>query len=350
MTLVRTLLADDHTVVRAGLRNALEVLPEIEIVGEVGDGLKLLDAIARMSIDLLVMDVSMPDFDPISAVRQIREKHPSIKILVVSAYNDESYVVGLLKAGANGYHLKDQPLADLQLAAQRVLSGERWISGKLIDRLLSHQGTVQQADVPYLTRRQRELLRLISQGADNRNIAQALDLSVKTVENHLTALYRVLGVDSRLKALNYILRHPELLATTGHEMAETREPAKGGHELIILIVDDNARYRQQLGRLVGKVYPSAILYEAENINEALSLSKQTQPQLAFVDVVLNDEDGIQCARKLKVVSPLTRVVVISAYPDKEFRRQALSAGVVAFLDKKDLDTASMQQVVEDALR
>lgn len=349
MTLVRTLLADDHTVVRAGLRNALEVLPDLEIVGEVGNGLELMEAIARMPIDLLVMDVSMPDFDPIAAVGQIREKYPAIKILVVSAYNDESYVVGLLKAGANGYHLKDQPLADLQLAAQRVLSGERWISSKLIDRLLSHQGAVRQSDVPYLTRRQRELLRLISQGADNRNIAQSLDLSVKTVENHLTALYRVLGVDSRLKALNYILRHPELLANAGHEMAEAHEPAKG-HGLVILIVDDNARYRQQLGRLVGKVYPSATIYEAENINEALSLSKQTQPQLAFVDVVLNDEDGIQCARKLKTVSPHTRVVVISAYPDKEFRRQSLSAGVVAFLDKKDLDTASMQQVVEDALR
>ncbi|MBI2332244.1 MAG: response regulator transcription factor, partial [Chloroflexi bacterium] len=99
---VRVLLADDHTVVRAGLRNALEVLPNLEIVGEVGNGVELMDAVSRMSIDLLVMDASMPDFEPISAVQQIREKHPGIKILVVSAHNDEAYVVGLLKAGANG--------------------------------------------------------------------------------------------------------------------------------------------------------------------------------------------------------------------------------------------------------
>ncbi|MBI3169401.1 MAG: response regulator [Chloroflexi bacterium] len=347
---VRVLLADDHTVVRAGLRNALEVLPNLEIVGEVGNGVELMDAVSRMSIDLLVMDASMPDFEPISAVQQIREKHPSIKILVVSAHNDEAYVVGLLKAGANGYHLKDQPLADLQLAAQRVLNGERWISSNLIDRLLNRQAITPPPNMPYLTRRQRELLRLISQGADNRNIAQTLDLSVKTVENHLTALYRVLGVDSRLKALNYILRHPELLASTGQEMAETHTSTKGGQELVLLIVDDNARYRQQLGRLVGKIYPAATLYEAENVAEALSLSKQVQPQLAFIDVVLDDEDGIQCARRVRAASPLTRVVVISAYPDREFRRQALSAGVVAFLDKKDLDTESMRQVIEDALR
>lgn len=349
MSPVRVLLADDHTVVRAGLRNALEVLPNLEIVGEVGNGIELMDAISRLPIDLLVMDVSMPDFEPLSAVHQIKEKYPAIKILVVSAYNDESYVVGLLKAGASGYHLKDQPLADLQLAAQRVLTGERWISSNLIDRLLTRQGSAPLNNLPYLTRRQRELLRLISQGADNRNIAQTLDLSVKTVENHLTALYRVLGVDSRLKALNYILRHPELLASTGQEMAESNAQVKD-RELILLIVDDNARYRQQLGRLVGKIYPAVTLYEAENISEALSIGKQVQPQLAFVDVVLDDEDGIQCARKLKAVSPLTRVVVISAYPDREFRKQALSAGVVAFLDKKDIDTASMQQVLEDALR
>lgn len=349
MVPVRVLLADDHTVVRAGLRNALEGLSDLEIVGEVGDGLELMDAVSRLSIDLLVMDASMPDFEPNSAVRQIKEEHSNIKILVVSAHNDEAYVVGLLKAGANGYHLKDQPLADLRLAVQRVLNGDRWISGNLIDRLLNRQGSSPLPNIPYLTRRQRELLRLISQGADNRNIAQTLDLSIKTVENHLTALYRVLGVDSRLKALNYILRHPELLASTGQEMAESHSQAKG-RELVILIVDDNARYRQQLGKLVGKIYPAVTLYEAENVSEALSLGRQVQPQLAFIDVVLDDEDGIQCARKLKASSPLTRVVVISAYPDREFRRQALSAGVVAFLDKKDLDTESMRQVLEDALR
>ncbi len=349
MSLVRVLLADDHTVVRAGLRNALEVLPSLEIVGEVGNGVELMTALSQLKVDLLVMDVSMPDFDPIAAVQQIKEKDPDIKVLVVSAYNDESYVVGLLKAGANGYHLKDQPLSDLQLAAQRVLGGEKWITGSLIDRLLTRPGASPQPSVPYLTRRQRELLRLISQGADNRNIAQTLDLSVKTVENHLTALYRVLGVDSRLKALNYIIRHPELLASTGQEMVEAHGQVKD-QELVILIVDDNTRYRQQLGRLVGKIYPSVTIYEAEDISEAVSLSKQVQPQLAFVDVVLNDEDGIQCARKVKAASPKTRVIVISAYPDREFRRQALSAGVVAFLDKKDLDTASVQQLVEDALR
>jgi DNA-binding NarL/FixJ family response regulator len=245
--------------------------------------------------------------------------------------------------------MKDQPLADLQLAAQRILNGDRWISGTLVDRLINRRSTVSPPSTPWLTPRQRELLRLIAKGTDNRNIALSLDLSVKTVENHLTALYRVLGVDSRLKALNYSLRHPELLASTGQESVELK-PSQVMHDLTVLVVDDNARYRQQLTRLIGKIYPSSMLYEAENASEALKLGEQIHPQLALIDVVLEDEDGILCARRLRTISPHTRVVVISAYPDRQFRQEAASAGVIAFLDKKDLDTASMRQVIEDAIK
>jgi DNA-binding NarL/FixJ family response regulator len=349
MPKIRVLLADDHDVVRAGLRTALEDLPDLEIVGEVGNGPELAEALARTDPDLLVMDVSMPDFEPIPAVRQMKTERPDLKILVVSAYNEETYVVGLLNAGADGYHMKDQPLADLQLAAQRILNGDRWISGSLIGRLTNRRGAPAPSAAPWLTRRQRELLRLIVQGTDNRNIALALNLSVKTIENHLTALYRVLGVDSRLKASQYALRHPELLASSGQEMVDL-EPAQVEHDLTVLVIDDNIRYRQQLSRMIGKIYPSSLIYEAENVAEALGLGEQVQPQLALVDVVLEDEDGIQCVRRLRSVSPETRIVVISAYPDREFRKQALAAGAIAFLDKKDLDTASVRQVVEDALR
>src|SRR5512146_778714 len=135
MAKIRVLLADDHTVVRAGLRTALEGLPNLEIAGEVGNGRELTEALVRINPDLLVMDVSMPDFEPIVAVRQMKAERPHMKSLVVSAYNEETYVVGLLNAGADGYHMKDQPLADLQLAAQRILNGDRWISGSLIGRL-----------------------------------------------------------------------------------------------------------------------------------------------------------------------------------------------------------------------
>ena len=302
MPAVKVLLADDHVVVRAGLRNALDVMPDLEIAGEVGNGHELPDAIARLDPDLLVLDANMPDFEPISAVRQLKAERPHMKILIVSAHDDESYVVGLLNAGADSYHMKDQPLADLQLAIQRNLRGERWISSSLVGRLAYQRAAPTPSTTIWLTRRQRELLRLLTQGLDNRQIAQTLDLSIKTVENHLTALYRVLGVDSRLKAVHYALRHPELLAVSGYETFEF-EPLqqKNENDLIVLVVDDNIRYRQQLTRLIGRICPTSILYEARNISEAINLGRQIRPQLALIDVVLENE-----ARRIWIPPPCDR--------------------------------------------
>ncbi len=185
------------------------------------------------------------------------------------------------------------------------------------------------------------------QGFDNRKIAKTMELSIKTIENHLTGLYRALGVGSRLGALNYALHHPEILSHPAREAEEL--PSRPETSLAVLLIDDSQRYRQQLSRLIGKTYSSASIYEAEDMVEALRLAERLHPQLAFIDVVLEDEDGIQCARRLKSLSPATRIVLISAYPDREFRRLGLAAGAIAFLDKKDLDAAAVRQVLEDTI-
>jgi DNA-binding NarL/FixJ family response regulator len=350
MSPTRVILADDHEIVRAGLRNALLELPDLVVAAEVGTGPELVEALAHHPIDLLIVDVAMPDFEPIGAVRQIKVQYPDLKVLVVSAHADESYVVGLLDVGVDGYHLKEQPLADLRLAVQRVLAGDRWISGQLVERLLHHRSASSLPSItPQLTRRQRELLRLLAQGNDNRKIAQATGLSVKTIENHLTRLYRSLGVYSRSEALSYLMRHPEVLAATGREVDTQAAESESSKRLSVLLVDDNPRYRQQLGRMIGKTYPATLLYEADDVAEAVRLAESAQPQLALIDVVLTDEDGIYCTRRVKAVSPATRIVLISAYPDREFHRLGLNAGAIAFLDKKDLDAAAVRQVIDDAL-
>ncbi len=343
----KIVLADDHDLVRAGLRNALANLAGIEIVGEVGDGHELNAALITLKPDFLVIDVAMPDFEPIAAVKQIKSDYPLLKILVVSAYDDEAYVVGLLGAGVNGYHLKDQPLAELQNAVQRILAGERWLSAPLLDRLIHRHSAPITAVTPSLTSRQRELLKHLAQGHENRKIAHLMDLSVKTIENQLTGLYRALEVNSRFEAMNYAMRHPEVLALAND--ADNAPVFPPDAALTILLVDDNARYRQQLARLIRTAYPRAALYEAEDTHEALRLAQRMPIHLALVDVVLRDEDGIQCARRLKTNSPATRVVLISAYPDREFRRLGLLAGAVAFLDKKDLDASALRQVIQDAM-
>lgn len=347
MSAIRVILADDHAVVRAGIADTLRGFPNLSIVGEVGDGVALFEALATHQPDVLLIDVSMPQFDPLSAVHRIRTQYPTLKILVVSAYDDDVYVQGLLGVGVHGYHLKDQPLSDLHLALECILAGERWVCGPLIQRLERHRGGAYAATL--LTTRQRDLLLCLQQGLDNQTIARQTGLSVKTVENHLTRLYRQLNVQSRLEAVNYILQRPEILSHTEirpHPSQADAHPMPS-QWLKLLLVDDNLRYRTQLRRMIGKAFPHALIHEAENIQVALSVAETHHPQLAFVDVVLGDENGIDCTRFIKERSPTTRIVLISAYPDREFHRQGLKAGAAAFLDKRDLTAAALREIIND---
>lgn len=346
MVTTRVLLADDHALVRAGIRNALEEQPLLEIVGEVGDGPGLARALASLQPDLLLIDVTMPDFEPVAAIREIRLLYPGMRILVVSAYDDDVYVQGMLRAGVDGYHLKDQSLGDLRLAVERVLAGERWISSSLLDKLLRPAAG---AATPQLSPRQLDILPLLSQGLDNRAIAAQLGISVKTVETHLTRLYRQLDVQSRLEAANYAHNHPGLAGRVAESSPASQPALPPEQQTSILVVDDNRRYRQQFRRMVGRVYPQAVIYEAENAEDALHLAQRLAPQLAFVDVVLGDESGIHCTRQLKLHSRRSRVILMSAYPDREFHRMGLDAGANAFVDKKDLDAATLYQIIVDTI-
>jgi DNA-binding NarL/FixJ family response regulator len=345
----RVLLADDHAVVRAGIRDALQDLPDLVVVGEVGDGLELIRALEELQPNCLLTDVTMPHFEPIATIRRIRAHYPDMRILVVSAYDDDVYVQGMLSAGVDGYHLKDQSLNDLRLAVMRVVSGERWISSPLLDKLLNP--THLPADIPQLSQRQKEILQLLVEGLDNRTIAQQLDLSIKTIENHLTRLYRQLNVHSRLEAANFVREHPEIIAHSGQTMLEVKPAIEltSSEKGAILLVDDNKRYRGQLRRMLGKVCPQALIYEAGNTGDALDLAKRVNPWISFVDVVLADEDGILCTRRMKSQIPSSRIILISAYPDREFHRRGLEAGAAAFLDKKDLDAATLKQIVDDMI-
>jgi DNA-binding NarL/FixJ family response regulator len=342
--MTRVLLADDHAVVRAGIANAICGIPDLTIVGEVGDGLALFAALQTLLPDCLLIDVTMPSFEPISDIGRAHEMYPHMKILVVSAYDDDVYVQGLLAAGVNGYHLKDQPLKDLQLAVQRVLAGERWICSPLVDKLVR----LRESAPLTLTERQRELLLCLQEGLDNLGIARRTGLSVKTVENHLTRLYRHLGVQSRLEAVSYVHQHATVIGGAAVQPL-ARDNERHPPRFVLLIVDDNVRYRTQLRRLISKAYPSSLILEASTTQEALRLAQTSPPQLALVDVVLGDESGIDCVRILHAANPALRVVLFSAYPDKEFHRQGIVAGAVAFLDKKNVDASTLRELIDDVI-
>lgn len=347
----RILLVDDHAVVRAGLRNALESVNGSQVVGELDGGANLKAELARLRPNCLLIDVTMPDFEPISAIAAIRAAYPDLKILVVSAYDDDVYVQGLLRAGVNGYHLKDQPLSDLRLAVERVMNGERWVTGRLLDRLLN---PLPRPQLPKLTPRQKDILRLLQLGYDNQTIASEIGISVRTVENHLTRLYRQINVQSRLEAVRFLQDNPELLTATAsnqqHPQIPRSGPFAGAGSHSILVVDDNSRFRRQIRRILERTAPTARVREAENSAMAVSACKEEAPRLVFVDVVLGNEDGINCVRRIKSTAGDARIVLMTAYPDKEFHARGLQAGAIALVDKKDLDSAALQQIVADVLR
>lgn len=203
--------------------------------------------------------------------------------------------------------------------------------------------------LPELTIRQRNLLLFLQQGLDNQSIAQEMELSVKTVENQLTRLYRQLNVKSRLEAVNYILRIPTILGNPNLSAGSYKTTIGSSLQkpVAILVVDDNLRYRKQLQKMIAKLCPRATIYEAENIKSAIHIAQRIEMHLAMIDVVLGDEDGIACVRLIKAICPKCRLVLISAYPDREFHREGLQSGAVAFLDKKDLNVPTLRQVIDD---
>ena len=346
MTLVRIVLADDHALVRAGIYKALAEMPDYEIVAEASDGPSVQAALAQSHPDLLLIDVAMPAFEPIAAIQGIREGYPALKILVISAHDDNVYVRGLLAAGVHGYHLKDQSLSELRLAVERVMSGKKWVTGRLLDQLVSF------ADSPgtssdTLSSRKREIISLLLDGLDNQTIANRMGLSVKTVEKHLTGIYRHLGVQSRLEVVSYVAHHPELLGRARGPAPDGLIETSGVRPISILLVDDNLRYRHQLRRILHRIRPGATVTEAGSVQETVDVLGDVSPNLAVVDVVLGDEDGIQCTRRIKALSPETRVMLVSAYRDRAFRDEGLRAGAVALLDKKDLGIVALRQIIDD---
>jgi DNA-binding NarL/FixJ family response regulator len=336
MSVTRIVVADDHTLIRSGIVKLVhDVLNSCDVV-EACSGAELFEALAQKPVHCLLLDLNMPGFEPITSLKQIRAMYPDIPILVITAYDDPIYVQALLEAGVRGYHIKSQPLSELRIALERVLAGERWIAGPVIERLLEPQTTIS------LTERQRILLELLCQGLDNISMAHELFLSVKTIENNLTRLYRRLGVSSRLEAVRFANEHPHILAELDQITVSKSKHA-------VLLVDDSLNYRRQLKRVIQRTRDDLNFHEASNTNDAMSIIGKHNPHLVLVDMLLGEESGIECVRQARGALPNARIILISAYPDREFHRQGLAAGASAFIDKRDLDAAAVRQIIKDAV-
>lgn len=200
--MIRLLVVDDQSLIRRGLKALLKLDEELQVVGEAEHGQAAIDLIATLHPDVVLMDVRMPEMDGVAATKIIAQQFPQTKVLILTTFDDEAYVTQALQHGASGYLLKDTPFEELAQAIRFVHKGYTQIGPGLAQKAIAKPQT--QPDPPSgwdeLTPREQEILRLIAQGASNREIAQTLYISEKTVRNHVTNILSRLNLRDRTQA------------------------------------------------------------------------------------------------------------------------------------------------------
>lgn len=197
---IRVVLADDHSVVRKGVREFLEEEPDIEVIGEASDGQQAVELATTLKPDVIVMDIKMPLLSGVDATKRIRSLAPGVRVLALTAFDDDPYIFGLLEAGASGYVLKTAESAELVRAIRAVAAGQSALDPAIAPRLIARV-TQPAPSGESLTDRELEVLRLAARGLTNKQIGHDLDISDRTVQNHLANIYAKLGVASRTEAV-----------------------------------------------------------------------------------------------------------------------------------------------------
>lgn len=211
MGAIRIVLVEDHALVREGTRRILEQYPDLKVVGEAGNGQQALELIKRLQPDVLISDIRMPLLNGIEVVRQMKELSPNTRALMLTAYDDDDYILALMEAGASGYLLKTAAASELVESVRSIHAGETMIHPAVavkVARLWAqhHPSTGYQAP-EQLSPREREVLQLAAKGLRNKAIADKLNISVRTVEGHFSSIFTKLGVSSRIEAVLYALSH-----------------------------------------------------------------------------------------------------------------------------------------------
>ena len=209
MTKMRLLLADDHGLVRAGIRSLLEKMPSIEVVAEANNGREALELVRTSSPNLVLLDIAMAELNGLVALARMTKEFPSVKVIILSAHANEEYVIRALRSGASGYMLKDAATLELELAINSVAQGKTYLSPSIsravIDSYLERVG-LQSSPLEQLTPRQREILQLVAEGKNTKEIASLLGISVKTVEAHRLQLMARLDIHDVPGLVRYAIR------------------------------------------------------------------------------------------------------------------------------------------------
>jgi two-component system, NarL family, response regulator LiaR len=197
---INILLVDDHAVVRSGLSKFLMVNKDLKLVGEASDGNEAIQMVALHKPDVVLMDLMMPGVDGITATREIHQKHPNVKVIVLTSFYDQNMVQGALQAGAIGYLQKNVTAKELGIAIRSAFEGKMTLSAEAA-QVLAHSVAQPQIHGEQLTERERDVLKSMVDGLNNREIAETLVVSLGTVKFHVSNIFQKLGVDSRVEAV-----------------------------------------------------------------------------------------------------------------------------------------------------
>ncbi|HEV8603539.1 MAG TPA: response regulator transcription factor [Gaiellaceae bacterium] len=203
---IRVLIADDHAVVREGLRTFIGLQEDLEVVGEAADGREAVAAAERLRPDVVLMDLVMPHLDGVEAIRRIRERRPSARVIVLTSFIEDTKLFPALQAGAAGYLLKDVEPRELSRAIRAVAAGEALLDPSVTARLLRELAEPERRKVDVLTERERQVLALIARGLSNKQIAAELVLSEKTVKTHVSHVLSKLQLTDRTQAALWAVR------------------------------------------------------------------------------------------------------------------------------------------------
>jgi len=211
---IRVFLCDDHTLFRQGVKKLLELEPDIEIVGQAANGQEMLDMLKKAAADVILMDIGMPKMDGVTATQKVKKISPRVKIIILTVYEDEPHIFQAIKAGAMGYLLKDVSIDELIEAIRMVCKGEALIQPVIAAKILKEftlldKRKIKEGDKFYsdLTEREKEILRLIALGGTNKEIAQKIGITEKTVKNHISSIFQTLHVNNRTQAAIYAIEN-----------------------------------------------------------------------------------------------------------------------------------------------
>lgn len=206
---IKVMLADDHTLVREGIRQLLEIDGSIQVIGEAGNGEECLEKLRRIRPHVLLLDINMPKKNGMEVLQKIKEENIDVKVLILTVHSEVEYLIKAVDIGVDGYLLKDSEFSELKRAICTVVNGERYIQPKLIPILNSRLAArdVEKDKIDFLTDREREVLIQVARGMSNKEIAILLNITERTVKNHISNIFRKTDVSDRTQAAVFAIRN-----------------------------------------------------------------------------------------------------------------------------------------------